>query len=257
MKEHLHPGPVESVIETLLDSVFFKQSYLDEFVKTLHSFSSRDNVEAIGTLLDAVGKFHDPKVIETIRPYLADSTLSVREKAAGLLQGLGVADAKEAAFAPQECEQWKILRRYKKNPVALIKTSRGAVRAELFLDEAPFTAESFIRLAEQGFYDGLTFHRVVPNFVVQGGDPLGDGTGGPPWTIRSEFSPLTFERGMLGIASSGKDTEGSQFFIMHSHHPHLDGRYTIFGKVLSGMDTVDELEIGDTIISISIEKKSK
>jgi cyclophilin family peptidyl-prolyl cis-trans isomerase len=89
---------------------------------------------------------------------------------------------------------------------------------------------------------------------VQGGDPRGDGTGGPPWTQRSEFSSLSFERGMLGIASSGKDTEGSQFFIMHSHHPHLDGRYTIFGQVLRGMDVADRLEIGDKVLSITIVK---
>jgi cyclophilin family peptidyl-prolyl cis-trans isomerase len=95
----------------------------------------------------------------------------------------------------------------------------------------------------------------VSNFVVQGGDPKGDGTGGAEQTIRSEFSPRSFERGMLGMASAGKDTESSQWFVMHSHQPHLDGRYTLFGKVLRGMSVVDKIEQGDVIQSIAIKKK--
>ena len=109
---------------------------------------------------------------------------------------------------------------------------------------------NFIKLSENKFYNGTVFHRVVSNFVIQGGDPGGTGYGGPGYSIRSEFSPLTYERGMVGMASSGKDTEGSQFFITHSATPHLDGRYTIFGKVIGGMDVVDEIMTGDSVVDV-------
>jgi len=112
---------------------------------------------------------------------------------------------------------------------------------------------STLKLAtRQGFYRGLTFHRIVPTFVVQGGDPRGDGWGGPGYAIRSEFSPLTYEPGTLGMASAGRDTEGSQFFITQTPQPHLDGRYTIFGKVTSGMDVVDKLQIDDRIFDLKV-----
>jgi cyclophilin family peptidyl-prolyl cis-trans isomerase len=116
---------------------------------------------------------------------------------------------------------------------------------------------SFVRLAVSGFYNGLTFHRVVPNFVVQGGDPRGDGWGGPGYSIRSELGTARYERGTVGMASSGKDTEGCQFFITHSAQPHLDGRYTIFAVVERGMDVVDALQIGDRILSVIVQDGSK
>ena len=134
----------------------------------------------------------------------------------------------------------------------LVGTTRGKILVALDEDGAPFTVMSILRLVRAGFYDGLTFHRVVPNFVVQGGDPRGDGWGGPPWTLRSEFSTACFERGTVGIASAGKDTEGSQFFITHSPQPHLDGRYTVVGRVLRGMEAVDALRVGDRITGVRI-----
>jgi peptidylprolyl isomerase len=149
---------------------------------------------------------------------------------------------------------WSLLASIPGDPVAWITTNRGLIFAELYKDEAPFTVDAFIRLARSGFYDGLSFHRVVPNFVVQGGDPMGDGCGGPPFSLRSEFSQRTFTRGSIGMASSGKDTEGSQFFVMHSSAPHLDGRYTLFGTVLDGMDVVDRLMPGDRILSIVVRE---
>ncbi len=110
-----------------------------------------------------------------------------------------------------------------------------------------------MKLVRKNFYNGLTFHRLVPNFVIQGGDPRGDGWGGPGFAIRSEFSLVSFARGAAGIASAGKDTEGCQFFITHQPIPHLDGRYTVFGRVLNGQDVVDRIQIGDTIEQITIE----
>lgn len=138
-------------------------------------------------------------------------------------------------------------------PVVRVKlvTSRGDILIELDREGTPFTTMSIVKLAKQrGFYRGLTFHRVVPNFVVQGGDPRGDGWGGPGYSLRSEFSIEEF--GTVGIASAGKDTEGSQFFITHSPQPHLDGRYTVAGKVVGGMDVVDELQVDDRIDDVQI-----
>jgi len=128
---------------------------------------------------------------------------------------------------------------------AVIRTKRGDIEIELFGDDATQTVANFIRLATSGFYRRLTFHRVVPNFVIQGGCPRGDGWGDPGYYIRSEFNQYRYERGMVGIAHSGKDTGGSQFFITHSPQPHLNGRYTIFGQVTKGMDVVDRIAQGD------------
>jgi cyclophilin family peptidyl-prolyl cis-trans isomerase/HEAT repeat protein len=136
---------------------------------------------------------------------------------------------------------------------ARIQTSRGTVVLELLGRDAPGTVANFVSLARNGFYNGLTFHRVVPDFVVQGGDPRGDGWGGPGYTIRCEYNPLQYTRGMVGMALSGKDTGGSQFFITQSEQPHLNGRYTIFGRVSEGMDVVDKILVGDVINEITIE----
>jgi len=128
-----------------------------------------------------------------------------------------------------------------------VRTSRGTFTIRLLPGQAPMTCMAIATLVRKGFYDRLTFHRVVPNFVVQGGDPRGDGWGGPGLTLRSEFGMVHYERGTVGIASSGKDTEGSQFFVTHSRQPHLDGRYTVIGRVIAGMEVVDRLQIGDRI----------
>jgi peptidyl-prolyl cis-trans isomerase B (cyclophilin B) len=128
---------------------------------------------------------------------------------------------------------------------AVITTKYGDITIELFGDDATQTAANFIRLAESGFYDGLTFHRVVPNFVIQGGCPRGDGWGDAGEYIRSEFSQHRYETGQVGIAHDGKDTGGSQFFVNHSPQRHLDGRYTIFGRVVDGLPVVYEIDQGD------------
>jgi cyclophilin family peptidyl-prolyl cis-trans isomerase len=146
------------------------------------------------------------------------------------------------------------IEKYQSNPYATIITSKGEVEMELYLDVAPLAVLNFIELASIGFYDSLSFHRVVPNFVVQGGDPHGDGLGGPGYYIRCEYSAEPYRRGTVGIATSGKDTGGSQFFITHSAQPHLEGRYTVFGQVLSGMDVIDEIVPGDLIVNIVIEE---
>lgn len=141
-----------------------------------------------------------------------------------------------------------------KGSTAFIKTERGDIEIDLFASNAPLTVLNFVRLAEDGFFDGLTFHRVVPNFVIQGGDPRGDSWGSPGYTIRSEFNERPYLRGTVGMASAGKDTEGCQFFITHSPQPHLDGRYTVFGQVTSGMDVVDAIREEDKIVRVGISR---
>jgi cyclophilin family peptidyl-prolyl cis-trans isomerase len=134
-------------------------------------------------------------------------------------------------------------------------TSAGELRVELRSadDEAPLTAAAVATLARRGFYDGLIFHRVVPDFVVQGGDPRGDGDGGPGWALPDEHTPLRFRRGTMGIATNGPGTGGSQIFLCHSAQPHLDGRYTVVGQLVSGEEVLDALQPGDEILSASAE----
>ena len=136
-----------------------------------------------------------------------------------------------------------------------MKTNYGTIILELFPDKAPKTVANFLQYVQEGFYDGILFHRVVPNFVVQGGCPIGNGWGDPGYELRCEYNPLRYERGSVGMAHAGKDTGGSQFFITHSVQPHLDGRYTIFGRVMEGMDVVDAIQVEDVIQKVQIEKK--
>lgn len=141
---------------------------------------------------------------------------------------------------------------YSNNPMVEIETNRGKVKIELYTLYAPYTVNSFIKLAQVNFYDGLTFHRIVPDFVSQGGDPIGSGWGGPDYLIPSEDNLLPYIDGSVGIATSGFDTGSSQFFICHSEQPHLNGNYTLFGQVVEGMNVVYSLLPEDKIITIKL-----
>jgi cyclophilin family peptidyl-prolyl cis-trans isomerase/HEAT repeat protein len=140
-----------------------------------------------------------------------------------------------------------------KKPVAHIVTDEGTITIRLLGEDAPGTVANFVTLVRRGFYNGLTFHRVVADFVTQGGDPRGDGWGGPGYTIRCEYNPVPYGTGTVGMALSGKDTGGSQFFITHSPQPHLDGKYTVFGEVTEGMTVLDQIEVGDVINEITLD----
>lgn len=134
----------------------------------------------------------------------------------------------------------------------VIQTERGPITVSLYGAETPLTVWNFATLAQRGFYDGLRFHRVVPAFVAQDGDPRGDGEGGPPYTIRDELTPLPYVRGAVGMALSGPDTGGSQYFVTLTPQPHLDGHYTVFGMVIAGASAMDALREGDLIRSIRV-----
>jgi peptidyl-prolyl cis-trans isomerase B (cyclophilin B) len=125
---------------------------------------------------------------------------------------------------------------------AIIRTNHGPIHLELYPDEAPKTVNNFVKLANDGFYDRVIFHRVIPDFMIQGGDPTGTGSGGPGYTFEDEFNDHKVERGALAMANAGPNTNGSQFFIVTSESaPWLDGKHTVFGKVTEGMDVVDEI----------------
>ena len=162
--------------------------------------------------------------------------------ALGVLFVLGLAVGLYVALRPSGEREEAAPAMNPKNPIAVVETNLGTFTFELFLDKAPLTAQNFIDLAEKGFYDGLTFHRVVPGFVIQGGDPKGDGTGGPGYTIKGEFNPeLKHDAaGVVAMARKGNDPDsaGSQFYITLAPAPHLDGQYAIFGRVLEGLDVV-------------------
>ena len=142
-------------------------------------------------------------------------------------------------------------------PSIKMQTSQGEIHIELFEDEAPNTVANMIELSEQGFYDGLVFHRVINDFMIQGGCPHGKGTGGPGYRFRDECHPDRRHdgSGVLSMANAGPNTNGSQFFITHSAQPHLDGKHTVFGSVLEGQDVVNRISQGDEIQSVTVLNK--
>lgn len=141
---------------------------------------------------------------------------------------------------------------------AEMKTAKGTMKIEFYEEDAPNTVKNFIKLSEEGYYDGLTFHRVLPNFVIQGGCPNGTGTGGPGYKIDCELTGENqhHDRGVLSMAHAGRNTGGSQFFICHSRDntAHLDRNHTCFGKVVEGLDVIDEIKAGDKIEKITISE---
>ncbi len=139
---------------------------------------------------------------------------------------------------------------------AVMETSKGVIELELYPQHAPKTVNNFVFLAKQGFYENVSFHRVIKNFMIQGGDPTGTGRGGPGYQFEDEVkeNPLRHETGAISMANAGPNTNGSQFFITHSPQPHLNGRHTVFGKVVRGQDVVDAIQQGDKILRIEIHE---
>lgn len=135
-----------------------------------------------------------------------------------------------------------------------METTRGEIELELYPQYAPKTVNNFVFLIREGYYDGVTFHRVIKNFVIQGGDPTGKGSGGPGYQFEDEFkdNPLKHETGAISMANAGPGTNGSQFFITHSPQPHLDGHHTVFGKVVKGQDVVDAIAQGDRMDKVTV-----
>jgi cyclophilin family peptidyl-prolyl cis-trans isomerase/HEAT repeat protein len=207
--------------------------------------------------LGALAKLDPAAARPLLQEALEDRDWAVRVRARTLLGEQGVTDVDSAmrpAVAGQQVDSpdWQAIVFPKFSPRAFIDTDKGTVELELAIIDAPLTVANFMSLARKGFFNNISLHRVVPDFVVQDGDPRGDGEGGPGYTIRDEINQRPYLRGTLGMALDWQDTGGSQFFITHSPQPHLDGRYTVFGEVVNGMEVVDRLVPGDAIRRVRV-----
>ena len=208
--------------------------------------------QARAAAITALAKYGSAAAAATLNAALGDAEWAVRRRAADLLRDFDRAsDAasriRPAPGRPVDAYAAPALVAPQVSPHVFLDTDKGTVEIEVAVLEAPLTAQSFLALARSGYFSGMAIHRVVPNFVVQAGDRRGDGEGGPGYTLRDEINTLAYLRGTVGMALDGADTGGSQFFITHSPQPHLDGKYTVFGRVVAGMDVVDRLQQWDVI----------
>ena len=212
--------------------------------------------DATLALLDALAKQRTAEANEAIKKALDSTDHIVRRRAVALLKANAAGDFSSrtgtVATRNTEADYRRALARAGKRVNATVTLDKGSFVIELLAEDAPLTVDNFVQLANRGYFNGVAFHRVVPNFVIQDGDPRGDGNGGPGYQIRCEINEVPYERGAVGMALSGKDTGGSQWFVTHSPQPHLDGGYTVFGRVISGMEVVDRVARGDIIRRVHV-----
>ena len=205
---------------------------------------AREFVEVRESIVDAAAALEATGFLKTL---LKDDSPSVRIKAARALK-------QEAEAGPPPAPSPFLGTAFERNPIVVIETSRGEMEVECFASDAPVHVASFIDLIRKGTYDGLIWHRVVSNFVIQGADPRGSGWGDAGYNIRDEINRRKYARGTVGMPKAGKDTGGCQIFITHTPTPHLDGRYTIFGQVVGGLEVIDKIEPLDKIIRIRVQE---
>jgi cyclophilin family peptidyl-prolyl cis-trans isomerase/HEAT repeat protein len=213
--------------------------------------------DAALSILNALGKQKSPAANDALKEALKSNDHLIRRRAANLLKANGAGDFSAQIGTVQtrntDADYKRALGRIGKSMRAVVTTSKGSFTIDLLPDAAPLTVDNFVQLAQRDYFRNVTIHRVVPNFVIQDGDPRGDGNGGPGYQIRCEINQVLYDRAAVGMALSGKDTGGSQWFVTHSPQPHLDGGYTVFGRVTTGMDVVDRIVRGDVIQSITIK----
>jgi peptidylprolyl isomerase len=243
---------------SLGDSLFADPSVVSALLERLSGLNSEEDAEPMTAMIQSLGALKSPEAVSALQSMLQDRDRTVALEAAKALESItskSFVHEVSASDKPLHTDyDWEFLGNLS-GAVVDVETSSGTFSFEMLPGNAPFTCVNFARLIDSGFYGGLRFHRVVSNFVIQGGDPRGDGWGGPGYTIRSEFGLEHYEAGMVGVASSGKDTEGCQFFVTHSKQPHLDGRYTIFGRITRGMDVVDRIQVGDGIAKVRVVRR--
>ena len=219
----------------------------------------RDLNDAALAILDALGKQKSAAANEAIKTALDSSDHLIRHRAVALLKANGAGDFSSRIGTVQtrntEADYRRAIARIGRRVIATVATSKGSFTIEFLPEDAPLTVDNFVMLARRGYFNGQTIPRVVPNFVVQAGDPRGDTNGGPGYSIRCEINEVPYDRAALGMALSGKDTGGSQWFVTHSPQPHLDGGYTVFGRVVSGMEVVDRIARGDTIRRVTVNER--
>jgi cyclophilin family peptidyl-prolyl cis-trans isomerase/HEAT repeat protein len=219
--------------------------------------ATEDSYTARAAALGALARLDPAAARPVLVEALKDRDWAVRVRALALLKEQKVTGQDEAARPatagrPVSDPQWQAIVNPPFSPRAFIDTDKGTIELELAVIDAPLTVANFIALARKGFFRDNAIHRLVPDFVVQAGDPRGDGEGGPGYSIRDELNELPYLRGTVGMALDWEDTGGSQFFITHSPQPHLDARYTVFGRVVNGMDVVDRLVQWDVIRNVRI-----
>ena len=233
-------------------------SQVPALVDALKAASTESTYVARAAILTALNRLDRQAARPLLEDAMKDRDWAVRVRALTLLREQGgpppLADAIRPATAgrPVDDPEWRRIVVAPYSPRVFIETSKGEIELELAVADAPLTVENFVSLARKGFFDNAPIHRVVPDFVMQDGDPRGDGEGGPGYTIRDEINQRPYLRGTVGMALDWQDTGGSQFFITHSPQPHLDGRYTVFGHVVNGMDVVDRIVASDVIRRVRV-----
>ncbi len=219
----------------------------------------KDLDDAALSILDALAKQKSAAANDAIKTALDSSDHLIRRRAVALLKANGVGDFSDhigtVKTRDTEADYRRAIARIGKKVSATVVTTKGTFTIEFLSEEAPLTVDNFVQLARKGYFNRQTVPRVVPNFVIQTGDPRGDQNGGPGYQIRCEINEAPYERGAVGMALSGKDTGGSQWFVTHSPQPHLDGGYTVFGRVIRGMDVVDKIARGDTILRVIVNER--
>lgn len=246
---------VRAVAPALGDSAFLALGSVAVLMNFYDALSLPEHQDGMEAILRALGLTGAPEAGEFLLRALNAQDGGIRAAAARAMAALEGEEPEEVS--PGEAQRqvdWESLAELGPRPRLVLETEKGIVTLVLDAESAPLTVQTIAGFAREGLYDDTPFHRIVPNFVIQGGDfSRQDGSGGPGFSIRSEFTQIPYRRGVLGMASSGKDTEGSQFFITHSMAPHLDGGYTAFGWVESGMDVVDSIFLEDRIVRASVE----
>ena len=217
-----------------------------------------DNDAALA-ILSALAKQKSQAANDAIKTALHSKDHLLRRRAVTLLKANGVGDFSDRIGTVQtrntEADYRRAIARIGKKPTATVVTNKGSFTIEFLPEDATLNVDNFLRLAKRGYFNGQTIPRVVANFVVQAGDPRGDQNGGPGYTIRCEINEVPYERASVGMALSGKDTGGSQWFVTHSPQPHLDGGYTVFGRVIRGMEVVDRIARGDRIVRVVVNER--
>jgi cyclophilin family peptidyl-prolyl cis-trans isomerase len=264
------PGVANTLIQALNNDDFVVRAYAADNIAELKPDGAVEPLiaafkraqgdapySARAAALAALAKYGAAAAVPTLQSALADKDWAVRVRAAELVKTLD--PAVDAAHAIRPAPSGRAVQydtpslvNPAVSPHVYFETDNGTVEIELDVLDAPLTCDNFVALVGKGYFEGLTIHRLVPDFVAQGGDPRGDSEGGPGYTIRDELNEEPYLRGTVGMAIDWRDTAGSQFFITYGPQPQLDGRYTMFGRVISGMDVVDKLAQGDVMRHVRV-----
>ena len=235
---------------------------VDPLINAYKNFVAPKDLEAMTSIIIALDSIKSTRAVAFLEEQLKNSYPAIREHARKALinitgnEGIQMPEVQQGYSTKWDFQLDDLLKN-STHPQVEIQTSRGNIQIELYPDKAPVTVANFLSLVQKNFYDNIYFHRVVPAFVIQVGDPRGDGWGGPGYSIPCEYNDILYERGIVGMAHAGKDTGGSQFFITHLPQPHLNGRYTAFGRVTKGMEVVDDIMMFDKILHIELLTSDK